>query len=126
MRVKVFLIDYGIVQTVEISRLRYLSTWHTTHSPAQAIPVSLALPDGRDSWPKGTGTRLKQIMIDNQDQGGFVLAKVSKLREHHSRMVVWLMDHNNVVINDVLANDGTEGEFGDRQLRILKRLADVK
>merc|ERR1719233_1000072 len=36
------------------------------------------------------------------------------------------MDHNNVVINDVLAYDGTEGEFTDRQLRFLKSLADVK
>jgi len=125
MRVKVFLIDYGIVQTVDISRLRYLSK-HTTSYPAQAIPVSLALPEGKDSWPKGTATRLKQIMIENQDQGGLVLAKVAKLREHHSKMVVWLMDHNNVVINEVLANDGTDRDLGDRPSRILKRLADIK
>jgi len=124
-RVKVFLTDYGIVQTVDMLGLRYLSM-HTTLYPAQAIPVSLALPDGRNSWPKGTGTRLKQIMIKNQDQGGFVLAKVAKLREQHSKMVVWLTDHNNVVINDVLAYDGTEGEFTDRQSRFLKSLADVK
>jgi len=129
MRVKVFLIDYGIVQTVDISRLRYLSK-HTTSYPAQAIPVSLALPEGKDSWPKGKGTatRLKQIMIEIQDQGGLVLAKVAKLREHHSKMVVWLMDHNNVnvFINEVLANDGTDRDLGDRPTRILKRLADIK
>ena len=124
-RVKVFLIDYGIIQTVLISGLRYLSK-HVALYPAQAVPVSLALPSCRESWPEGTGTRFKQMMIANQEQGGSVLAKVEKLRDHRSKMVVWLTDHKNVVINDILASGGAEGESGDRHLRILRQLANCE
>ena len=64
-RVRIFFIDNGIILTVFVSSLRYLPS-QLSRLPAQAIPVSLALPASLTSWPGDSGARLKQLLIDSK------------------------------------------------------------
>ena len=118
-KVKIFLNDYGIILTVQVSSLRYLSV-QLSQVPAQALPTSLA------KWPNDTGAKLKQVLIDKQEEGGVMMAKVERLQDQQSRMAVWLVDSKGVIINMVLGNESnTLADTGTRQQELLNRLTNV-
>jgi len=124
-KVKIFLNDYGIILTVQVSSLRYLSE-QLSQVPAQAIPVTLALPTSLAKWPHDTGAKLKQVLIDNQEEGGVIMAKLERLQDQQSRMAVWLVDSKGVIINKVLGNESnTLTDTGTRQQQLLNRLTNV-
>merc|ERR1712142_231457 len=97
--IKVFLYDYGSIQTVLISNLRNLPN-EFMQLPAQGILVRLA---GIQSSESSNGDKLRQLIIEVYKRDSYLLARAEHQYDEDT-LHVWLADIEGNIINQIIEN----------------------